>query len=104
MVQLDLQQLKPFTAAEVADQAGPERVLVIVYDLVYDLTEFLELHPGGMEIIYEMVSQKTKFLSLVSKKIRFFTSKLIFVTFRNIRILPGISSNFFKVLLVNDNC
>lgn len=71
MVQLDLQQLKPFTAAEVADQAGPERVLVIVYDLVYDLTEFLELHPGGMEIIYEMVSQKPNFYHWSAKKSAF---------------------------------
>lgn len=52
----DTQTLEVYTDQQVADMASPERVLVIIYDLVYDLTEFLDVHPGGSEIIYEMVS------------------------------------------------
>ncbi|CAD5232097.1 unnamed protein product [Bursaphelenchus xylophilus] len=57
MVQIelpDLQTLKGYSEQDVADMASPDRVLVIIYDLVYDLTEFVDIHPGGAEIIYEM--------------------------------------------------
>ncbi|CAD5223550.1 unnamed protein product [Bursaphelenchus okinawaensis] len=57
MVQFEIPEvstLKSYTEEEVADMASPERILVIIYDLVYDLTKFVDVHPGGAEIIYEM--------------------------------------------------
>lgn len=51
----NLQNLPEYTESQVRDSAG-ERCIVIIYDLVYDLTEFMEEHPGGMEVIYEMVN------------------------------------------------
>jgi cytochrome b involved in lipid metabolism len=50
-----LQTLPEYTEAQVRDSAG-DRCIVIIYDLVYDLTDFLDKHPGGAEVIYENVS------------------------------------------------
>ncbi|KAI6219103.1 putative Cytochrome b5 [Aphelenchoides besseyi] len=50
---VDFNDLPEFTAEQVRD-AGQSRCVVILYGLVYDLTDFLDLHPGGAEIIYEM--------------------------------------------------
>ncbi|KAI6234873.1 putative cytochrome b5 [Aphelenchoides fujianensis] len=52
-ISIDLNDLPEFTEAQVRD-AGMERCVVILYGLVYDLTDFLDVHPGGAEIIYEM--------------------------------------------------
>ncbi|KAI6212577.1 hypothetical protein M3Y94_00042300 [Aphelenchoides besseyi] len=51
---VDFNDLPEFTAEQVRD-AGQSRCVVILYGLVYDLTDFLDLHPGGAEIIYEML-------------------------------------------------
>lgn len=48
------QNLPEYTEQQVRDAAG-EKCIVIIYDLVYDLTNFLDKHPGGAEVIYEMV-------------------------------------------------
>lgn len=52
----NLQNLPEYTEAQVRDAAGTGQCIVIIYDLVYDLTDFLDEHPGGAEVIYEMVS------------------------------------------------
>ena len=33
--------------------------LIIIDNLVYDLTYFFDEHPGGCEVLYEHVSKKT---------------------------------------------
>lgn len=52
----NLQKLPEYTETQVRDAAGTGQCIVIIYDLVYDLTDFLDEHPGGAEVIYEMVS------------------------------------------------
>jgi L-lactate dehydrogenase (cytochrome) len=41
----------PWTAAEVAQHNSPESCWVIISGHVYDLTDFLHNHPGGVDII-----------------------------------------------------
>jgi cytochrome b involved in lipid metabolism len=43
--------LLSFTRAQVATEACPERLLVILFNGVYDLTRFLDLHPGGSSVV-----------------------------------------------------
>ncbi|KAH7719946.1 cytochrome b5 [Aphelenchoides avenae] len=53
---MDLQtvlNLPEYSRKEVQQQAGEN--WIIINDLVYDLTEFLSLHPGGAEVLYEYV-------------------------------------------------
>ncbi|KAI6189384.1 Cytochrome b5-like protein [Aphelenchoides bicaudatus] len=50
----NLQNLPEYTEVQVRDAAGDGHCIVIIYDLVYDLTDFLDEHPGGAEVIYEM--------------------------------------------------
>jgi cytochrome b involved in lipid metabolism len=57
----NLQNLPEYTEAQVRDAAGDGQCIVIIYDLVYDLTDFLDEHPGGAEVIYEMVSTYKSF-------------------------------------------
>ncbi|XP_012258739.1 cytochrome b5-like [Athalia rosae] len=40
-----------FTRAEVKNNADPKSVWFIVHNKVYDVTEFLNEHPGGEEIL-----------------------------------------------------
>nr|XP_033321210.1 cytochrome b5-like isoform X1 [Megalopta genalis] len=44
---------KTFTRSEVADGSGKEKTLIILHDKVYDVTCFLNEHPGGEEILQE---------------------------------------------------
>jgi len=53
VIQHNLHNLPEYTESQVRDEAG-ERCIVIIYDLVYDLTDFLDEHPGGAEVIFEM--------------------------------------------------
>jgi cytochrome b5 len=43
--------LQTFTRAQVASEACAERLLVILFNGVYDLTRFLDLHPGGASVV-----------------------------------------------------
>lgn len=54
---LSLQQtpskLRQYTLKEVAMHCTSESCWMIVFDKVYDLTEFNDFHPGGLEIMLE---------------------------------------------------
>ena len=67
----DLFALPEFTRTQVAD-AGYTRCVCIINDLVYDLTDFLDIHPGGAEIIYEMVSSSQTFGTTRKFSFKFF--------------------------------
>ncbi|XP_078047183.1 cytochrome b5 [Augochlora pura] len=44
---------KTFTRSEVENGSGKEKTLIILHDKVYDVTSFLNEHPGGEEILLE---------------------------------------------------
>ena len=46
-------KLKQFTLKEVATHCTVESCWMAINDKVYDLTEFIEYHPGGYEIMLE---------------------------------------------------
>jgi len=46
-------KLKQFTLKEVATHCTVESCWMIIFDRVYDLTDFIEYHPGGYEIMLE---------------------------------------------------
>lgn len=46
-------QLKEFTIEEVQKTKGTGKVVIILHDKVYDVTEFLNEHPGGEEILID---------------------------------------------------
>jgi cytochrome b involved in lipid metabolism len=46
--------LKRFTMAEVAKHKDPkDEVWIVLHDCVYNVTKFLDEHPGGEEILIE---------------------------------------------------
>uniref|UniRef100_A0A0K0FYQ5 Cytochrome b5 heme-binding domain-containing protein n=1 Tax=Strongyloides venezuelensis TaxID=75913 RepID=A0A0K0FYQ5_STRVS len=47
------QGIKYFTRNEVADHSSVDDIWMIIHDNIYDLTSFLDLHPGGMDILLE---------------------------------------------------
>jgi len=46
-------KLKQYTLKEVASHCTIESCWMVVFDKVYDLTDFIEYHPGGYEICME---------------------------------------------------
>ncbi|CAK9819141.1 Cytochrome b5 [Anthophora quadrimaculata] len=44
---------KQFTKSEVASCNSKEKTLIILHDKVYDVTSFLNEHPGGEEILLD---------------------------------------------------
>lgn len=44
---------KTFTAAEITEHNKRDNVWVVVHEKVYDVTRFLDEHPGGEEVILE---------------------------------------------------
>ncbi|CAG0919861.1 unnamed protein product [Notodromas monacha] len=46
-------RLKTYKLAEVAAKNKEGACIVVIHDLVYDLTKFLEEHPGGEEVLLE---------------------------------------------------
>ena len=45
-----------FTRSEVSMHCGEDDCWIIVGNYVYDVTKFVDLHPGGPEILLEFVS------------------------------------------------
>lgn len=48
---------KVFTYQEVAEHNSPENTWIIIDDKVYDVSKFLDEHPGGDEIIFEQAGR-----------------------------------------------
>lgn len=44
---------KTFTRSEIESSSGKDKTLIILHDKVYDVTSFLNEHPGGEEILLE---------------------------------------------------
>lgn len=42
-----------FSRKEVASESGESRMLVIINNIVYDVTDFSQDHPGGSDILLE---------------------------------------------------
>ena len=51
--------LPRYTLKEVAKQDGKDgdRVWIVIYDMVYDVTDYMSKHPGGPELIEEYAGQ-----------------------------------------------
>lgn len=45
--------MKTYTLAEIAEHKGKESNWVLIHDAVYDVTHFLDEHPGGEEVLLE---------------------------------------------------
>lgn len=45
------QPLAEYTRAQVQSQSSTELALVILHNVVYDLTPFIDLHPGGASVL-----------------------------------------------------
>ena len=54
---LETKPLKTYTRSDVASAASVECVLVILFNGVYDLTKFVELHPGGGSVLCAYVGR-----------------------------------------------
>ncbi len=50
--------LPVFTRAQVASLSSMDRVLVILFNSVYDLTEFVDLHPGGGSVLAAYIGRE----------------------------------------------
>lgn len=48
-----LDELRTINLAEVAWHDTPDDCWLVIYDYVYDCTEFLKSHPGGQDILVE---------------------------------------------------
>jgi cytochrome b involved in lipid metabolism len=46
-------KLKQFSLKEVAHHCTADSCWMVIFDKVYDLTDFIEYHPGGYEIMLE---------------------------------------------------
>jgi cytochrome b involved in lipid metabolism len=51
---MDLDSLPQYTREEVRQNSFSN--WLIINELVYDLTEFMHIHPGGFEVLMEYVS------------------------------------------------
>jgi len=48
---------KRFSTKEVAEHKDKKSVWIIIHDNVYDVTKFLEEHPGGEEVLLEQAGK-----------------------------------------------
>jgi len=51
------EQTKKFTRKEVESHKDKKSTWIIIHDNVYDVTEFLEEHPGGEEVLLEQAGK-----------------------------------------------
>ncbi|XP_031774221.1 cytochrome b5-like isoform X2 [Apis florea] len=54
-----MNELAKYSLKEVATRDGKEetRVWIVIYDMVYDVTDYKDKHPGGPELIEEYAGQ-----------------------------------------------
>ena len=50
---IDYDELPQFTLAEVSEHWMPNDCWIVVFDRVYDVTDFVDQHPGGAYIMQE---------------------------------------------------
>ncbi|XP_068219926.1 cytochrome b5-like isoform X2 [Palaemon carinicauda] len=48
-----------FTLAEVAEHKSSDSCYMVIHDRVYDVTKFLDEHPGGEEVLLEQAGSNT---------------------------------------------
>jgi len=51
------EELKKYTLQEVAEHNEKKSVWVLIHDNIYDVTKFLEEHPGGEEVLIEQAGR-----------------------------------------------
>src|SRR6218665_3670505 len=51
------QETKTFTLEEVAKHNEKKSVWIVIHDAVYDVTPFLDEHPGGEEVLIEQAGK-----------------------------------------------
>jgi len=51
------EELKKFTKKEVETHKDKKSTWIVIHDNVYDVTEFLEEHPGGEEVLLEQAGK-----------------------------------------------
>ncbi|XP_053670508.1 cytochrome b5-like isoform X2 [Anopheles nili] len=51
-------ELKQYSLAEVAQHNKPTDVWMVIHDKVYDVTKFLQEHPGGEEVLVEYAGKE----------------------------------------------
>ncbi|XP_055381703.1 uncharacterized protein LOC129612208 [Condylostylus longicornis] len=54
-------ELQIFTLKEVSKHQSYESCWIILYDRVYDVTKFRDLHPGGQDILFENAGRDATF-------------------------------------------
>jgi len=57
MAESDSEQLNTYTLEEVAQHNEKKSVWVLIHDNIYDVTKFLEEHPGGEEVLIEQAGR-----------------------------------------------
>ncbi|XP_042881660.1 cytochrome b5-like [Penaeus japonicus] len=50
---------KVFTLAEIAEHKSTDSCWIVIHDKVYDVTKFLDEHPGGEEVLLEQAGMDT---------------------------------------------
>jgi cytochrome b involved in lipid metabolism len=48
---------KEFTYAEVAEHTSKKDIYIVVHDVVYDASNFVDEHPGGEEVLTDVAGQ-----------------------------------------------
>uniref|UniRef100_A0A182J039 Uncharacterized protein n=1 Tax=Anopheles atroparvus TaxID=41427 RepID=A0A182J039_ANOAO len=51
-------ELKQYSLADVASHNKPNDLWMIIHDKVYDVTKFLQEHPGGEEVLIEVAGKE----------------------------------------------
>ncbi|XP_046964397.1 cytochrome b5-like [Vanessa cardui] len=50
-------ELKRFSRKEIAEQSTSKQALFIIQNQVYDVTKFLDDHPGGHEVLLDVIGK-----------------------------------------------
>ncbi|PGH27703.1 hypothetical protein AJ80_00490 [Polytolypa hystricis UAMH7299] len=48
---------KQFTYADVAEHSSKDDIYVVIHDKIYDVTKFVDEHPGGEEVLLDVAGQ-----------------------------------------------
>ncbi|XP_047530896.1 cytochrome b5-like [Vanessa atalanta] len=53
----NMEELKRFSRKEVAERSTKQQVMFIIHNQVYDVTKFLDDHPGGHEVLLDVIGK-----------------------------------------------